>query len=65
MTRVCLPARVPRALELMRKTFPTLVFAFLFVANEDEIYPLLVGGSVLVMVVEACVDAASGSTCEL
>ena len=64
MKWVCLLARVPRALELMRKTFPTLAFAVWFVRNKDEIYPPLVGGSVLVMVVEACVDAASGSTCD-
>ena len=65
MKWVCLSARAPRALELMRKTFPTLAFAVWFVRNKDEIYPPLVGGSALVMVVEVCVDASSGSTCEL
>ena len=64
MKWVCLSVRVPRALELMRKTFPMLAFEFSFVANEDEIYPLLLGGSTVTMVVEACVDAASGSTCD-
>ena len=66
MKWVCLSARVPRALELMMKTFPTLAFAFSLVANEDEIYPLLLGGSTVTMAVDACVDdATSGNTCEL
>ena len=48
----------------MRKTFLLLAFAFLFVANEDEIYPPLLGGSAVTIVLKPCVDDGSGSTCE-
>ena len=46
-----------RALELRRKIFNPLALAVSFGANEDEMYPPLLGGSAVTMLVEACVYA--------
>ena len=48
----------------MRKNLPMLFLAVLLKTNEDEIYPLLVGGSTVTIVVDACVDDAASGTCE-
>ena len=48
----------------MRKNFPMLFLAVSLKTNEDEIYPLLFGGSAVTIVVDACVDDAASGTCE-
>ena len=45
------------------KILPPLALAASSGVNDDEMYPPLLGGSVVIMAVDACVDAASG-TCE-
>ena len=51
-------------MELMRKTFLMLAFAFLFEMNRDKLYPLLLRGNAVTMKVEICDDAESGKHSE-
>lgn len=51
-------------MELMRKTFLMLAFAFLFEMNRDKLYPLLLRGNAVTMKVETCDDAESGKHSE-
>ena len=43
----------------MRKNLLMLVLAVSLKTNEDEIYPPLLGGSTVTIVVDACVDDAA------
>ena len=56
---VWLFARLLRALELRRKILLPFALAASSGTNDDEMYPPLLGGSVVTMAVDACVDAAS------
>ena len=46
------------------KNLLMLVLAVSLKTNEDEIYPPLLGGSAVTIVVDACVDDAASETCE-
>ena len=48
----------------MRKNLLKLALVVSFKTNEDEIYPPLLGGSTVTIVVDACVDDAASGTCE-